>query len=156
MRKAKHDALVLEQQNYLDFVTAETPYRAVKSWDKSNARAELASLRATVTAQAERIASQEDSLRHWQNLWGHIQNVTGCDYLSNAANFDAMFSERIAALKQSARDARQQLRATSENWREDCLFNADDILTKAIGDAPEPAPISAAEQDMIDSWHDRL
>ena len=50
---------------------------------------------------------------------------------------EARQAERIASLEQAARDARQQLRATQENWREDCLFKADDILTKALGEKAE-------------------
>jgi hypothetical protein len=42
----------------------------------------------------------------------------------------AAFADQTEAIRQ----ARQQLRATSENWREDCLFRADEILTKALGD----------------------
>jgi hypothetical protein len=62
----------------------------------------LASLRATVTAQA-------DSLKAWADLWTHICTMTGCaDYLPNANNFNAMIefvnakqADRIAALEQA-------------------------------------------------------
>jgi hypothetical protein len=100
---------------------------------------------------------------------------------------------KIEAQANAIRAAREQLRATSENWREDCLFRADEILTKALGEEAQTAsatstdcnctcpsclagmhcgqwavdnagntyeclvsPVSAAEQDMIDSWHERL
>ena len=56
---------------------------------------------------------------------------------------NAQQAERIAALEQAAREARQQLRATSENWREDCMYRADDILSKAIGDEPKAKPAQA-------------
>ena len=38
----------------------------------------------------------------------------------------------IAALEQAIREAQTQLRATTENWREECLYRADDILSQAI------------------------
>ena len=38
----------------------------------------------------------------------------------------------IAELEQAIREAQTQLRATTGNWREDCLYRADDILSQAI------------------------
>lgn len=39
---------------------------------------------------------------------------------------------RIKALEKAVHDARFQLRSTSDNWHEDCLFMADRILTSAL------------------------
>ena len=53
----------------------------------------------------------------------------------DAKRIDALIKERDA-LREAITKARIQLQATQENWREDCLFNCNDILTAALkGDA---------------------
>jgi len=123
--------------------TAQTQLSAVQSereqldWEWHDTLKRLA------TAQ-QRIANQADSLKAWAALWEHIERTLGMIDEPTTEAFSAMLqahdtaqAERIAALEQAARDARQQLRATQENWREDCLFKADDILTKALGEKAE-------------------
>lgn len=48
MNRKEKERLISEQQNYLDFVCAEHPYRRLAVSDKSNARYELAQLRAAL------------------------------------------------------------------------------------------------------------
>lgn len=48
-----------------------------------------------------------------------------------AAELAALIVERDE-LRHAIRSAQIQLRATQENWREDCLFNCNDILTAAL------------------------
>jgi hypothetical protein len=43
---------------------------------------------------------------------------------------------RITELVTAVREAQTQLRATSRNWDEDCLYRADDILTNALAAHP--------------------
>jgi len=64
--------------------------------------------------------------------------VTQGDLIKARAELSALRAELeqtrqcIAALEQAIREAQTQLRATTENWREECLYRADDILSQAI------------------------
>jgi hypothetical protein len=49
---------------------------------------------------------------------------------------------RITELVTAVREAQVQLRATSRNWDEDCLYRADDILTNALAAHPVPEPVT--------------
>ena len=52
--------------------------------------------------------------------------------LAMADNSD--LQSEIKRLRMALEDARSQLRATQENWHEDCLFRADEIMTDALND----------------------
>jgi hypothetical protein len=54
----------------------------------------------------------------------------------------AALRERISQLEAAVREVQTQLRATSRNWDEDCLYRADDILTNALADHPVPEPVT--------------
>jgi hypothetical protein len=49
--------------------------------------------------------------------------------------------ERIRDLEAAITSAQQKLRATQENWHEDCLFECDAILTQALGSQSPPPQI---------------
>jgi hypothetical protein len=50
--------------------------------------------------------------------------------------------KRIVELEAAVRDTQTQLRATQRNWTEDCLYRADDILTKALAAQPAPEAVT--------------
>jgi hypothetical protein len=81
----------------------------------SAARIELAAIRAIIKEQEQEI---ENIKRREAVVVGNYQNS-------------------ISKLETAITQAREQLRATQENWREDCLFRADEILTAVLEVEPD-------------------
>ena len=58
--------------------------------------------------------------------------------LEQAAAELARLYKQAQAQREAMQKALRELQSTQENWREDCLFNCNDILTAALAQAQEP------------------
>jgi hypothetical protein len=97
----------------------------------SDARAELAALLARIAELEADVATME---------------VTEYEAERFAPEYERQIKEpleqRIAELVTAVREVQTQIRATSRNWDEDCLYRADDILTNALAAHPAPQPVT--------------
>jgi len=53
---------------------------------------------------------------------------------ANAELANRPFADLLMNLLDKARHAQYELRSTQINWREECLFNCDDLLSEIIAD----------------------
>lgn len=104
------------------FLGLDEVFLACQESTVAQARAELAQLRATI--------------KQFRDLLVMNNAVDAKDL----AGVIASQAQRITQLEQAVNEARSKLRATQRNWDEDCLFEYDDILSRAIGDKVEAQP----------------
>lgn len=114
---------------------------------------ELAQLRATLAQQAEKLAEYERikamlPYDESMTLFQAVENLMHDDSADEIIRQAAQLEQAQTAI----REARQQLRATQENWREDCLYRADEILSKALGEEAQHA--QAAPESVKCAWDD--
>ena len=77
----------------------------------------------------------ENELRREIYIQRGLTLATLCDMLlgENAADrSDDALIRRAREILTLADEAQRKLRATTENWREQCLFDCDDLLTKIV------------------------
>ncbi len=121
---------VLEKQKGIYFPdgSVDMAYLEVFNQVAANAAPALARavLQASDLSDAMPLREMAEEVAHLTALWRAWENV---------GEEQQAESKR---LREALEKARTQLRATQENWHEDCLFRCDDILTAALGEEIKP------------------